>query len=84
MKDVVYTNGVMVESMKELGNVTNYMEKESIVGQTEDFMKENGKMMKNMAMELMSGLVARDMKGTGETAFAMDKVSSLMPVEDRE
>lgn len=62
--DRVYTSGVMEATIGEIGNQTSYMGLESIFGQMEDHMRDNGIIVKCMGKESTLGKMDDHMKGS--------------------
>lgn len=72
--DLGFTNGLMVENMKDIGNKTKWMEKVNIHGKMEDDMKVNIDMIKNKDLEFIDGLMVGLIKVIGKMGSNMVKV----------
>ena len=68
---MVYTNGMMVENMKEIGKEEICMEKENMFGPMVDAILVSIKMRHSTALEHTHGQTDGNMKGTGRKILSM-------------
>merc|ERR1712086_1136853 len=74
----------MVESSKVIGETITCMVKESILGKTEECMKESTFMIRSKAMVFTDGPTAENTMVNGKTENSMEKVNMCSQIETKE
>ena len=68
-----HINGLMDVNMKDSGKITNFMEKEYILGQMEESMMETILMTRKADLGHISGLMVEFMRAIGKMENNMDQ-----------
>jgi len=71
----VYLNGQTVGGLRVAGKRINFTAEEYTLGQMAEATMENILKIKSKALEFISGLTEKSMKGTGKTASSMVRVN---------
>ena len=79
--DMVNTTGLMVANMLATGQKIDYMVKEYIVGQMEEYTQDLTPTTRNQVKVYMNGLMARKQKELGSMDYNMENVISRLLLE---